>query len=51
MSPKRWIRKMKVAYPVARRLAGTTLAVTVLHGPSTIDSSTDAPNRKKSEDL
>ena len=51
MSPNRWIRKMKEAYPVARRFAGTTLAVTVLHGPSTIDNRTDAPNRNASDDL
>ena len=36
---------MKVAYAAARRFAGTTFAVTVLQGPSTIDSKTEAQNR------
>src|SRR5262249_35547245 len=50
ISPKRWIKKMNEAYPTARRFAGTTFAVTVLHGPRTIESRTDAPNRKPSDD-
>ena len=32
-------------------MAGTTLAMTVLHGPSTIDSKTIAPKRTPSETL
>ena len=52
MSPNRWMRKMNDRVRRrARRLAGTTLAVTVLHGPSTIDSKTDAPKRRPSDDV
>ena len=35
ISPKRWIKKIETANPAARSWAGTTLAVTVLQGPST----------------
>ena len=51
ISPNKCIKKMNAAYAAARRLAGTTLAVIVLHGPSTIDIKIDAPNRNTSDDL
>src|SRR5262249_44873537 len=51
ISPKRWIRKMKRANPAARRWAGTTLAVTVLQGPNTIDISTEATNKSDNDGI